>query len=236
LKPKNVTAFVTTPGYNWSVKTSFSLLFAFAMASAAAAQNLLPVQESGDIYADCGRVLNANGTSTIVSPFNYGFVNAPTNPMLSATFVNLSTGSNSAPSYNPDLMIGTETNQGKSSNSEMFLNFSSQVYGEVPEYSVAMQSFDFIPCIEVKLPKGTYTFQATATPFGSGTSTPGTFEFATLTQGVWTVQFNLALPKPEGATRTLTFAHDTKVRWMLISTPNQIADATITARYYNSGS
>jgi hypothetical protein len=60
--------------------------------------------------------------------------------------------------------------------------------------------------------------------------------FETCTAGVWTVQFNLALPKPEGATRTLTFAHDTKVRWLLINNPGQTANAAITAKYFNSGS
>ncbi len=222
-------------GYNCDVKTIFSIICAFAIATVAAAQNLSSVQESGDIFADCGRVQHSDGTTTLVSPFNYGFVNSPTSPLLSAIFQNVSSGSGSSTVYNPDELLGHQVNLGVTSQSALLFNFSSSSVGFASGYSFNMQAEDFIPCVEVKLPKGTYTFQATATPL-DGTSTPGTFEFATLTEGIWTVQFNLALPKAEGATRTLTFAHDTRVRWMLINTPGNFAFAAITARYYNSGS
>jgi hypothetical protein len=148
-----------------------------------------------------------------------------------------------APVYYPDIFIASRYFDGSQSSSEIALNFDEVTYVSDPIYlptnSVVMSAFDYVPCIEAKLPKGTYTFQATASPINglsvSG-STPGAFMFETCTAGIWTVQFNLALPKAEGATRTLTFAHDTRVRWLLTNTGGQTATALITARYYNSGS
>ncbi len=171
-----------------------------------------------------------------------GFVNTPTSALLSVAFQAYPGGQNGYPYY-PDIFTATEANGFVSSAvslSIIAIDFSS---GDTFSYpglnffanpnTVTMGATDVIPCIETQLPKGTYTFQASATPPAG--STTGTFEFATYTAGIWTVQFNLALPKPEGATRTLTFAHDTKVRWMLINTPGTSACAAINARYYNSG-
>ncbi len=216
-----------------------ALTFAAALltASVASAQAPYSVQESGDIFADLVRLNSSNSSSSLVSPFNIGFVNTPTSPMMNAVFQPFNQGSPSNPDYDADLLIGTEYNSNTSSYSAIYINFSSSVNEGAPAQAVTMVSNDYIPCIETKIPKGTYTFQSTATPFGDGSSTAGTFMFETCTAGIWTVQFNLALPKPEGATRTLTFAHDTRVRWMIIRPANgQGSGATITAKYYNSGS
>ncbi len=177
----------------------------------------------------------------LYSPFNYGLVEAPNSGLMGMNIVDYSYDAGGLTVYQPDLFIG-------SVGPSIVSDFGSQIYWNIgvsaqmpgtsfsiPAYSLVMEASQYIPCIETKIPKGTYTFQGTATPIG-GTSTPGTFQFQTYTEGVWTVQFSLALPKPEGATRTLTFAHDTKVRWMLISQPQQQAVAAITARYYSTGS
>jgi hypothetical protein len=108
------------------------------------------------------------------------------------------------------------------------------MYDSYPANTVTMFANNLIPCIEAKIPKGTYTFQATATPLpGNGS---GALQFQTYASGAWTVQFSLALPKAEGATRTITFATDARVRWMLVPTNGNTAYAAITAKYYNSGS
>ncbi len=222
------------------MKTLFASSVALSIATVSSAQNLPNIQESGDILGDCVRLNNPNSTSTVSSPFNMGFVQAPTSNLISATFTNYNSGSASSPNYVTDVYLGYKYDQEEVLNSGICLNFTpypgvlSAGFQSSPN-SVTMYAADVIPCIETKLPKGTYTFQATATP-NVNTSTPGTFEFETETSGAWTVQFNLALPKPEGATRTLTFAHDTRVRWMLISSAGQKACAAITAKYYNSGS
>jgi hypothetical protein len=170
-----------------------------------------------------------------------GFVQSPTSNLISATFTNYNEGTDSSPDYYTGMYVGFEYDTNTRYESEIFLNFYNNLAPipsptfNAPANSFTMYAADVIPCVEAKLPKGTYTFQSTATP-SVNTSTPGTFELATETAGVWTVQFNLALPKPEGATRTLTFAHDTRVRWMLINTPGFAACAAITAKFYNSGS
>jgi hypothetical protein len=206
------------------------------IASVANAQAPYSVQESGDIFGDIVRNNQANSAATLSSPFNMGFVDTPTSPIMNAVFQTYNQGSSSSPEYFPDLLMGTEYINNVQSASAIWINFSpTEFSGTFPAQAVTMVGFDYTPCIEAKIPKGTYTFQATATPTGGG-STPGTFMFETCTTGIWTVQFNLALPKPEGATRTLTFAHDTKVRWLLVPVSGQEAVAVITAKYYNSGS
>ncbi len=166
-----------------------------------------------------------------------GFVNSTTSPIINAVFQPFNFGTVASPSYDSDILVGLDFQQNNVVSSLIFLNFTTTPYSFntlVPAQSVTMLAADSIPCIEAKIPKGTYTFQATATPT-VGASTPGTFMFETYATGVWTVQFNLALPKAEGATRTLTFSHDTKVRWLLINNTGQTANAAITAKYYNSG-
>jgi hypothetical protein len=218
------------------VKTFFSSALAVIIVTSASAQVVPSVQESGDIYADIVRLNQSNGYTTLSSPFNMGFVNTPTNPILPVAFTNSVAGVENL----SDIFFSLEGGyNGFPSQSAIGVSFGGSLglgsYFIIP-YGITMFATDVIPCIETKIPKGTYTFQATATPNPWSGSAPGTFEFATQTAGIWTVQFNLALPKAEGATRTLTFAHDTRVRWMLINQPGQSASATITAKYYNSGS
>ncbi len=221
------------------MKTLISSALFLAIATGASAQVVPSVQESGDIFADIVRFNQPSGPTTLSSPFNMGFVNNPTAPILPTAISSVNNGSSGSPSYLADVFLGVETNDDMSLESAIGVNISGLIRVALNQYTLApyaitMVATDVIPCIETKIPKGTYTFQATATPNGS-TSTPGSFEFATQTAGIWTVQFNLALPKAEGATRTLTFAHDTRVRWMLINQSGQTASAIITAKYYNSG-
>jgi hypothetical protein len=208
------------------------------MATGVFAQNLPSNQESGDIFANVVRVNAPDCTATISSPFNMGFVNSPTGDLLSAVFAAVAQPTAvGGGSYNPDVIIGYEYAGGLQSQSGIgfdFLTFNVDESFDLQSGAVTMYAYDYIPCIETWLPKGTYTFQATATPLGAN-STPGFFVFATQTQGIWTTQFSLALPKPEGATRTLTFAHAARVRWMLVNQAGNVACAAITAKYYNSG-
>jgi hypothetical protein len=212
------------------VKILFASAVSVFLTSVAFSQTPYPNQESGDIFGDIVRINQLNSSALISSPFNMGFVEAATNPIMSATFQTDNAGTQGSPSYYPQSFSGFEYVEGVQSQSEIYLIFTSAQRG------LYMYATDYIPCIEAKIPKGTYTFQATATPTTDTGATDGTFMFETCTAGVWTVQFNLALPKPEGATRTLTFAHDTKVRWLLINNPGQTANAAITAKYFNSGS
>ncbi len=224
------------------MKTLFASIIAFAVASAASAQVVPAIQESGDIFADIVRLNSpsANGLTTLSSPFNMGFVshNNLNSPILPVVFTSYNWGTANSTAYDADYYYSSEYSYNVSTESAIGIAFGygTKLNGGVnlPGYGVTMYATDVYPCIETKLPKGTYTFQATATPNGS-TSTPGNFVFATQTEGNWTTQFSLALPKAEGATRTLTFAHDTRVRWMLINQSGQTASATITAKYYNSG-
>jgi hypothetical protein len=221
--------------------SALTLAAVLATTPFASAQVVPSIQESGDVFRDIVRLSHSDSSSTLSSPFNMGFVQSPTSNLISAIFSNYNEGSDSSPDYSTSMYEGLEYDTNSSYNSQIFLNFcnnrtpiASPTFN-APVNTFTMYAADVLPCVEAKLPKGTYTFHATATPT-VGTSTPGTFEFETETTGVWTVQFNLALPKPEGATRTLTFAHDTRVRWMLINNQGTTACAAITAKYYNSGS
>ncbi len=222
------------------MKTLFASALAFAFATGASAQVVPSIQESGDIFADIVRLNQSTGYTTLSSPFNMGFVYNTTSPIIPVPFTSYNSGSTSVPTYYADCFIGSEVTENYHYHSLIGLDLSPDGFTSasgyyLPPYSITMYASDTIPCIEAKIPKGTYTFQATATPNGS-TSTPGSFEFATQTESIWTVQFNLALPKAEGATRTITFAHDTRVRWMLVNQSGQIASAVVTAKFYNSGS
>jgi hypothetical protein len=226
-------------GYTHEMRYLSAPALALLTTTASFAQITPSNQESGDIYADAVRVNNELGNGALLSPFNMGFVDTTTSPIMYGTFSADNVGTPSSPLYYPGVYIGYEYVEEVQSVSAIGINFTptSSVSSPftIPVHSLVMNAYDYIPCIETKLPKGSYTFQATATPL-NGTSTPGSFVFATQTAGVWTTQFALALPKAEGATRTLTFAHDTRVRWMLVNQTGETATAAITARYYNSGS
>jgi hypothetical protein len=227
------------------VKNFFAFAITLAIATAAtvaSAQNLPSIQESGDIYADIVRLDYPSSYATLITPFNMGFVSATTGPILPVTFTSYNFGNSSSPSFDADYFLGLDYMSNVQFQSAIGISFNPNVTiplnggtYNVPPMSLTVYAIDVYPCIEAKIPKGTYTFQATATP-NQATSTPGSYVFATQTAGIWTTQFSLALTKAEGATRTLTFAHDTRVRWMLINQPGQTATASITAKFYNSGS
>jgi hypothetical protein len=217
------------------VLTTASLLF--VIASLATAQNQFSNQNTGDIVGDCTTINNpSTGSGTLISPFNYGLVQAPTGVMLGIVPVNYA---NASREYVPGIFTGAYSYSSTNSYDSNFVwnltGTSQSPYGvPLPPNSVTMYASQLIPCVEAKIPKGTYTFQATATPLeGSGN---GFFQFQTYSSGQWTVQFSLALPKPEGATRTITFATDARVRWMLVPNSGSTMYAAITAKYYNSGS
>ncbi len=162
--------------------------FAVALltASIASAQALYSVQESGDIFGDIVRNNQADSSAILNSPFNMGFVNTPTSPMMNGVFHAYNQASPSSPNYQPDLLVGYEFNSNSESVSEIFINFTTGVFfGLINPEAVTMKAIDYIPCIEAKIPKGTYTFQATATPT-SGASSAVTFMFETCTAGIWT--------------------------------------------------
>jgi hypothetical protein len=203
------------------VKTFLASALTVFLASIASAQNVPSIQESGNIWTDITRQSYSGGGVILNSPFNMGFINNPTSPLIGALFTPINIQETSPPTYNPDFIVGYEYTSSGPLNSAIGLDYTTNESIGVSNgfllanEAVTLFSADVLPCVEAQLPKGTYTFQATAFPVVVGASTPGNFVFETQTAGVWTQQFSLALPKPEGATRTLTFAHDTKVRWFL---------------------
>jgi hypothetical protein len=202
------------------------------------AQTSVAVPDAADLFTDCLRVNNPNGSTVLTSPFTPGFVETYDLPLLGTPPINaFETSSNSAVYYH-DLFFSVATHgSGTLYNSEIAWNFGRSKANilnfTVPSASVAMFAKDLIPTIEAKIPKGTYTFTAGAVPLPGG-STPGIFQFQTLTNGVWTVQFSLNVNQPITDSRTVSFPSDTRARWMLYNTTNAPAQATITIRYHNT--
>jgi hypothetical protein len=214
-------------------------VFLFANAAASAQTYIsLGVSDALDLMQDTSFINGGTNYNTISGPFTFGFLEGSNLVLKNPGSANALTQSQ-PPFYTTDCFYAQAGNTatGTPYNSEIFWNFGASVGNvngyNVPPTSVTLLSIDLIPAIELKVPKGTYSITSTATPVG-GTSTPATFELQTGALGQWGSVFAVGLSKPEGNTKTLTFTHDTRLRWSLVRTGAAQAEASVTIHVLNT--